>query len=72
MLRLMSEQPTLSLKAAAVTAEAAIGSNNAMAGDDDGNRIRAIRRADRSHRRGRTYGLGHFRVRGGPADPDAA
>src|SRR5258708_6962759 len=46
---LMREQPALALDAAAIAGQGAIRSHDAVAGDDDADRIVAIGVADRAH-----------------------
>ena len=50
MARLVGQQPSLVCQAATVSSERAIGAYYAMAGDDNGNRVRAIRRTNRPTR----------------------
>src|SRR5262245_63535246 len=46
----MGEQPPFPVEAAAVSRELSVGSDDAMAGDDDGDGVGAVGRADGSHR----------------------
>src|SRR5262245_47780315 len=58
----MGEQPPLPVEAAAVSRELSVGSDDAMTGDDDGDRVGAVGRADRADGRGLANPPGQFAV----------
>lgn len=69
---LVGEEPALAVDAAAVAGEGAVGADDAMAGDDDADRIRAIREADGADGFGAADALGELAVGDGRAAGDLA
>src|SRR5579864_6270062 len=50
----MREQPALPREPAAIAGQGAVGADDAVAGDDDADRVRAVRQAHGAHRAGTT------------------
>src|SRR3954467_3096493 len=68
----VSQQPLLTVEPAAVSGQAPVAADDAVAGDDDGHGVGPVGRPDRSHRRGFADPLRQFRIRDGGAARDAA
>src|SRR5262245_57888955 len=67
----VAEQPPLAVESAAVARQRPVGADDAMAGHDDGDRIRAVRRPDGPHRRGLSNPLRQLGIRDGRAGRNA-
>src|ERR1700681_4659041 len=67
-LPLVIEQPFLAPQSAAVTAERAIGANDAMTGDDNANHVGPVGTSDRAARGRNSQTLGHPGIRARFAD----
>lgn len=70
MVGLVFEEPFFAVEAAPVAAQRAGGLDHAVAGDDDGDAVRAVGRADGALGAGARDAVGEFAVAGGPPERD--